>query len=120
MFVVTSAGGQEAAEVTEAVQVAAGVALAVLLLASVLGFAIAGRVLAPLRELGDTLPEHRRRGDLTRRIAVEGDDEVAELARTFNAMLDRLESAFATQRASSTTPATSCARRSRSSAATSS
>ena len=37
--------------------------------------------------------------DLTRRIPVSGRDEIAELARTFNAMLDRLEAAFATQRA---------------------
>jgi signal transduction histidine kinase len=36
--------------------------------------------------------------DLSRRIPVTGDDEVAELARTFNEMLDRLEAAFATQR----------------------
>jgi signal transduction histidine kinase len=36
--------------------------------------------------------------DLTGRIAVEGNDEIAELARTFNAMLARLEEAFGTQK----------------------
>jgi len=36
--------------------------------------------------------------DLTRRIPVAGRDDVAALAETFNAMLDRLERAFAVQR----------------------
>jgi signal transduction histidine kinase len=36
--------------------------------------------------------------DLRRRIAVEGDDELAELAATFNAMLGRIERSFTTQR----------------------
>jgi len=85
-------------EVREALQVTAGVALAVLLAASLFGWVIAGRVLAPLRTLRDTARSIGET-DLTRRIAVEGDDEIGELARTFNAMLDRLEAAFASQRA---------------------
>ena len=96
-FVVTHDLREEANEVDEASQVAAGVSLAVLLLASLVAFVIAGRVLAPLRELTDTARAISE-NDLTRRIAVEGDDEIAELGRTFNAMLDRLEGAFATQR----------------------
>ncbi|MQA76617.1 MAG: two-component sensor histidine kinase, partial [Solirubrobacterales bacterium] len=36
--------------------------------------------------------------DLTRRIEARGNDDVAQLAHTFNRMLDRLEGAFATQR----------------------
>jgi signal transduction histidine kinase len=36
--------------------------------------------------------------DLTRRIPVHGRDDISELATTFNAMLDRLEESFATQR----------------------
>ena len=35
---------------------------------------------------------------MTQRIDVQGNDELAELGRTFNLMLDRLELAFATQR----------------------
>ena len=57
-----------------------------------------GRVLAPLRLLTDTARSITET-DLTRRIPVSGHDEIAELARTFNAMLDRLERAFASQRA---------------------
>jgi signal transduction histidine kinase len=58
---------------------------------------VAGRVLAPLRLLADTARSIGE-SDLTRRIPVTGRDEIADLSRTFNAMLDRLEAAFATQR----------------------
>jgi two-component system, OmpR family, sensor kinase len=107
---VTAAGGEngvfavaidlsgELEEVNDAVRVAALVFLSVLLLASVLAWIVAGRVLAPLRELRDTAVSVGG-GDLTRRIAVEGDDELADLARTFNAMLDRLEAVIAGQKA---------------------
>jgi two-component system OmpR family sensor kinase len=96
-FVVTEVLGPQRDEVDEAVRVAAGVSLAVLLLACALAWLVAGRVLAPLRQLRDTA---RSIGDedLTRRIEVSGNDEIAELGRAFNAMLDRLERAFAVQR----------------------
>ena len=98
VFVVTVNLGQERDEVVEAVQTAAGVSLAVLLIASGLAWVIAGRVLAPLRTLRNTA-QAITESDLTRRLDVHGDDEIAELGRTFNAMLDRLEAAFASQRA---------------------
>ena len=72
--------------------------IGVLLLASLLAWVVAGRVLAPLRVLRDTARSIGE-SDLTRRIPVEGDDELAGLARTFNEMLDRLEAAFASQKA---------------------
>ena len=96
-FVVAHDLREEAKEVDEASQVAAGVSLAVLLLASLLAFVVAGRVLAPVRELTETARKISET-DLTRRIEVDGDDEIAELGRTFNAMLDRLLAAFATQK----------------------
>jgi two-component system, OmpR family, sensor kinase len=98
VFVVSVELGREQEEVDEAVQIAAGVSLAVLLLAAALAFATAGRVLSPLRELTDTA-RGIGESDLTRRIDVHGRDEIAQLAHTFNAMLDRLEAAFASQRA---------------------
>jgi two-component system, OmpR family, sensor kinase len=98
VFVVTVNLSQERAEVVEAVQTAAGVSLAVLMIASALAWVIAGRVLDPLRTLRTTA-QAITETDLTQRIDVHGDDEIAELGRTFNAMLDRLESAFASQRA---------------------
>ena len=72
--------------------------LSVLLIASALAWVVAGRVLAPLRVLSDTARSIGE-SDLTRRIPTSGTDELAELGRTFNAMLDRLEAAFDSQRA---------------------
>jgi signal transduction histidine kinase len=84
-------------EVNEALQIAVGVNIGVLILASMLAWVIAGRVLEPLRLLRDTARSISET-DLTRRIPVEGEDELADLARTFNEMLDRLEDAFASQK----------------------
>jgi two-component system, OmpR family, sensor kinase len=85
-------------EVNDALRIAAGVNIGVLILASLLAWVIAGRVLAPLRLLRDTARSITE-SDLTQRIPVRGDDELADLARTFNEMLDRLEEAFASQKA---------------------
>jgi signal transduction histidine kinase len=98
VFVVTNRLGEEEDDVSDVLEVNAIVALSVLLVASALAFLAVGRVLAPLREVVDTARSITET-DLTRRIAVEGDDEIADLARTFNDMLDRLEAAFSTQRA---------------------
>jgi two-component system, OmpR family, sensor kinase len=84
-------------EVNEALQIAVGVNIGVLILASMLAWVIAGRVLQPLRLLRDT-SRNISETDLTQRLPVEGDDELADLARTFNEMLDRLEEAFASQK----------------------
>ena len=85
-------------EVNDALRIAVGVNIGVLMLASLLAWVVAGRVLAPLRLLRDTAHSIGE-SDLTRRIPVEGDDELAALARTFNEMLDRLEQAFGSQKA---------------------
>ena len=98
VFVVAASLSSERREVDDAVRLAALVLLSVLLIASALAWVVAGRVLAPLRLLADTARSIGE-SDLTRRIPVSGRDEIGELARTFNAMLDRLEAAFASQRA---------------------
>jgi signal transduction histidine kinase len=97
-FVVTADLAHEQAEVSEAVQIAAGIGLAMLAVVSALAYAAVGRVLAPLRALGATARSIESTEDLTRRIVVTSDDEVGELGHRFNAMLDRLEQAFALQR----------------------
>ncbi|MCO8270883.1 HAMP domain-containing histidine kinase [Actinoplanes sp. TRM 88003] len=61
-------------------------------------YAVAGRALRPLHNVTQTA---RRLGEetLDQRIKYSGaDDEVAELARTFDAMLDRLAGAFESQK----------------------
>jgi len=53
--------------------------------------------LRPVESLTSTA-RHISESDLTQRIEVRGRDEIAKLAETFNAMLDRLERAFGSQR----------------------
>jgi len=96
-MVVTSDLGAEQAEVDDLIRITGAVTLAVLLLAIGVAWIVAGRVLAPLRSLTDTARSITE-SDLTRRLEVHGDDEIAELGHLFNAMLDRLEAAFALQR----------------------
>jgi two-component system, OmpR family, sensor kinase len=85
------------AEVDVAVLVAAAVAGVVLLVATAAGWLVAGRLLQPVRRLTESARSISET-DLSRRLPVEGDDEIAELTRTYNAMLDRLDAAFAAQR----------------------
>ncbi|MEO3973007.1 HAMP domain-containing sensor histidine kinase [Streptomyces sp. CAU 1734] len=68
-----------------------------LLMTTGVGWAVAGRILKPVR-LVRTAAADLTEQDLTRRIPVQGRDDIAALAETFNAMLDRLERAFAAQR----------------------
>jgi two-component system OmpR family sensor kinase len=97
-FVVLEFTRDERDEVLAGIRVVLMVSLGVLLLASLAAWLAAGRVLAPLRELQTTALAITET-DLTRRIDVQGDDELADLGRAFNAMLDRLEAAFRSQRA---------------------
>ncbi len=68
-----------------------------LLVGTLLAWLIAGRVLRPVRDTTD-LARRITDTDLTGRIPVRGRNEIAELAGTFNRMLDRLEAALTTQR----------------------
>ena len=97
VFVVAILAEADQAEIDEAVRIAALVGAVALLLGSLLAYFAAGRVLDPLRELTETARSIEE-SDLTARIAVSGNDELAELGRTFNGMLDRLEQSFASQR----------------------
>ncbi len=64
-------------------------------LAAVLGRLAARRVLAPLAEVAQTAQHISETEDLTSRIHVHADDEVGQLARRFNAMIERLQSSRA-------------------------
>jgi signal transduction histidine kinase len=71
---------------------------AITALALLMGWVIAGRVLAPLRAIA-TAARGVSGESLTRRVALQGpDDELRELADTFDEMLERLDSAFASQK----------------------
>lgn len=83
--------------VHEAIRVGAVVFGTAFLLASATAWLAAGKVLRPIRHVTDTARSISET-NWHERIEVEGDEEIAELARTFNSMLDRLEQAFAVQR----------------------
>jgi signal transduction histidine kinase len=76
-----------------------GIALAIMaLLAAGLGWVIAGRALRPLRAITATARDISA-SNLHRRLALTGpDDELRQLGHTFDALLERLESAFTAQR----------------------
>lgn len=76
-----------------------GIALAIMaLLAAALGWVIAGRALRPLRAITATAREISA-SNLHRRLALAGpDDELRQLGLTFDALLERLETAFSAQR----------------------
>ncbi|MFI2351189.1 sensor histidine kinase [Streptomyces sp. NPDC019443] len=68
------------------------------IIAFAFGYAMAGRVLSPLGRITRTARQVAG-SDLARRIELDGpDDELKELADTFDEMLDRLERAFTAQR----------------------
>jgi signal transduction histidine kinase len=88
----------ERAQVASAVRIAIGVSIVVMLLASLFIWLAAGRAIAPLQALARAARSITET-DLSRRLSVRGSDEIAQLGRTFNEMLDRLDIAFASQRA---------------------
>ncbi|HAS09382.1 MAG TPA: two-component sensor histidine kinase [Acidimicrobiaceae bacterium] len=98
VFVVANFLRGEQAEIDDGFQIAVVVSGIVLFVAIGAAWVLAGRLLRPVRQLTDTA---RSIGDqdLSRRIPVDGHDEIAELGRTFNSMLGRLEEAFVLQRA---------------------
>ncbi|WP_433872087.1 sensor histidine kinase [Saccharopolyspora sp. CA-218241] len=87
------------ASAREQVLVVGGFAfVGVMLAAALLAWTVTGRVLRPLHEVTDSA-RRLSAESLDERIALRGPrDEVAELAETFDAMLDRLQVAFDSQR----------------------
>ncbi len=79
--------------------VQSGIALGVMTVLSIgLGWVVAGRVLRPLRTI-TSAAQHTSASNLHERLALVGpDDELKELADTFDAFLGRLEGAFDAQR----------------------
>ncbi|VEP11483.1 Signal transduction histidine kinase [Hyella patelloides LEGE 07179] len=87
----------ERREVLAAIYIVIEVLLAAFILAVIFAWGIAGRVLKPVRTLintANTISET----ELNKRIPIKGQGEMAELAKTFNNMMNRLETAFQSQR----------------------
>jgi two-component system OmpR family sensor kinase len=96
-FVVTVLPAEERKAIGDFLTYGGAAALGVLLIASSCAWLIAGRVLEPVRLLTDTA-QSISQSNLTERIEVRGTGEAADMARSFNAMLDRLEAVFESQR----------------------
>jgi len=97
LYVVASVRDQEMAALASTWRTYTLVALGALVVLAVVGWLVLGRVLRPLDHLRSTA-QRINETDLAERIPVSGHDDVAELTRTVNAMLDRLESSFTGQR----------------------
>jgi len=96
-FVVTILPASEREEIGALQTLGVVGAFGVILVASTLAWFIAGRVLRPVRQLTETARSISQ-SELTQRIPEGGTGEAGEMARSFNAMLDRLETVFRRQR----------------------
>ena len=96
-YVVAYVVDLERAELVDAARTYTFVAVGALLLLALVGWLVAGQLLRPLRLLREAALRITET-DLTERIPVTGADDVSDLTRTYNAMLDRLQSAFEMQR----------------------
>ncbi len=75
-----------------------GALLGLFVISLIVGWVIAGRVLAPISRITDVARDIQAT-ELSRRIGLRGpDDELRRLADTFDSMLARLDDAFASQR----------------------
>lgn len=97
VFVIAYFPGDELDEIAQTVRVLMWTALAAVAASALVAWSVAGRVITPVREL-TRAARSVTDGDLTRRIPVDGADELAELGHTFNEMVDRLERGFTGQR----------------------
>ncbi|MGV8976908.1 MAG: sensor histidine kinase [Cellulomonas sp.] len=97
LFVVAVDRGAEIADLTSTYVTYSIVAIGSLVVIAIVAWFVVGRLLRPIRLLRDTA-RHITESDLSERIEVTGTDDLSDLARTVNEMLDRLESAFGSQR----------------------
>ncbi len=72
-------------------------ALAMLLMIGLVGWFVTGRLLSPIRHLRDAA-DSITISDLGARIPAQGNDDISDLTRTVNSMLDRLEGSVDVQR----------------------
>ncbi|MFW2512928.1 sensor histidine kinase [Demequina sp. SO4-13] len=97
VFTIATDRGALVANLTETFRIYALVALVALAMIGVIGWTTVGRMLHPISVL-EGKARHISEHDLAERIPVTGHDDLSRLSRTVNAMLDRLERAFADQR----------------------
>ncbi|MFC5930955.1 sensor histidine kinase [Cryobacterium melibiosiphilum] len=87
----------ELGELTSAFRIYTAVAAAALVAIGLVGWFVAGRLLRPIRQLR-AAASRITASDLHERIPVVGRDDVSELTRTVNDMLERLDESLTAQR----------------------
>lgn len=97
IFIIAHITAGEQDEALASVYVFAKVAAGVLFISLLLAWFGTGRLLAPVRELASTARTISD-SDLSQRLSIQGSGELSDLAQTFNAMMDRLQGAFDSQR----------------------
>ncbi|HSF97300.1 MAG TPA: HAMP domain-containing sensor histidine kinase [Ornithinibacter sp.] len=97
LFVVTALPAGELAEISEIRTWGLLVSLAFLGVATAIAWPVAGRVLEPVRQLTETARSISE-SDMSQRVPVATVGDAADMARSFNAMLDRLEAVLDSQR----------------------
>jgi two-component system, OmpR family, sensor kinase len=95
-YVVATVLGPSQRVIREGLLQYALVATGSLVLVGLGGWLVAGRLLRPLRLLREAA-ERVSHTDLSTRIPVTGNDDISELTRTVNQMLDRLQAGFEAQ-----------------------
>ena len=89
--------GDELGPVSAAMTTYGIAAIIVLIAMGVVGWFVTGRLLSPIRHLRETA-DSITLTDLSPRLSAEGNDDIADLSRTVNSMLDRLEGSVDVQR----------------------
>ena len=97
VFIVAHLTAGERQEVLNSFNTVVQVLLLMILIASAIAWVAAGRILTPLKNLSNTLKSISE-SDLSQRIQVRGQGELAQLGHTFNSMMERIEDSFAIQR----------------------
>lgn len=97
VFVVLFDATGECTEINQAMTIVIEVNLGVLFVSAIAAWLDSNRILRPIQLLTDTA-RLISNTDLTERIPVRGENEIADLTITFNEMLDRLQASFNSQK----------------------
>lgn len=96
LFVTVHTTAGERQEALAGVHILGQLVVVIVGLSMLISWFTTGKLLAPLQNLTMTARSISQ-SDLSQRLAVQGSDELAELANTFNSMMDRLQTAFIAQ-----------------------
>ncbi len=96
-FVVAVSTADAYKELTTQTQILIGLGAVIMAIAILMAWLISNQIIIPIRSLGNVANQITD-SDLTSRVPVTSDDEIADLARTFNRMLDRIDTAYKIQR----------------------